>query len=322
MDKNNASANNLGFFVGGLALFTAAAVILTSAVPEAIATPTAAWGQNVLTIFINTLPFLVLGSLTAGFLEQFLPPPTITNHLPRSPRGRLLAAGLLGLVFPFGPVGIVPIVWILHKKGLPAYLAITLLLAAPAVNPISILATAATLGWGWALFHPTAALLIAICVGALADRLPLLASFHPAPSPDPTQPTSFTLRTFWSAVSRGSELLLHFLAYFVAGCLLAAVWQTTPLSATLIGAGQSTLTSVIAILPITFFAGASSLTASTATAVSSAGVTAVYLTLSTMLGITTITTLMAVLKPRSLALLLPIITFFSLLSGLFITIFN
>ncbi|MCB0037341.1 MAG: permease [Anaerolineales bacterium] len=322
MDKNSASTNNLGLFVGGLALLTAAAVILTAAVPQAIATTTAAWGQHVLTVFINTLPFLVLGSLTAGFLEQFLTPQTITNQLPRSPRGRLLAAALLGLVFPFGTVGIVPIAWVLHKKGLPASLGVTFLLAAPAVNPISFLATATTLGWGWALFHLTAALLIAFCVGALANRLPLLASFHPAPPPNLAQPTSFTLRTFWSAVSQGSDLLLHFLAYFVVGCLLAAVWQTTPLTTTLIGTNQSTLTSMIAILPITFFAGTSSLTASTATAAWSAGVTAIYLTLGTMLGITTVTTLTAVLKPRSLALLLAIITFFSLLSGLLVTIFN
>lgn len=325
MDKNSTTASNLGLFVGGTALLTAAAVVLISAAPDMMGTTTAVWGKSVLTIFINTLPFLVLGSFTAGFLEYFLTPQTVTNHLPSSLRGGLLAASLLGLVFPFGTVGIVPIVWVLHKKGLPAFLSLTLLLAAPAVNPITFLATATTLSWGWALLHTTAALLIAVCMGGLAYRLPLLATFRPAQISNRNQPSSFKLHTFWSAVGRGSDLLLYFLVYFVAGCLLAAAWEAAKLTPTVLIGGQTTLTSMVAILSIAFFSGNSTLTVSPTAAawltVTSAGTTAVYLILSTMFGITTAITLTAVLKPRSLILLLPIVALLSLLCGLFVTIF-
>lgn len=60
-------------------------------------------------IFIEATPFLVLGTVASGLVEQFLPQQTLQRLLPRGRlRGALAGAGL-GLLFPAGECGTVPL---------------------------------------------------------------------------------------------------------------------------------------------------------------------------------------------------------------------
>jgi uncharacterized membrane protein YraQ (UPF0718 family) len=99
-------------------------------------------------ILYEALPFIVLGVIISGFLEEFVPQQIIAGlfkhgALSRGP-ARLAAialGGVLGLVFPMCECGIVPIMQRLLRKGVPVGVCISYMLAGPIINVVVISAT-------------------------------------------------------------------------------------------------------------------------------------------------------------------------------------
>ncbi|MGB8214712.1 MAG: permease [Anaerolineales bacterium] len=102
-------------------------------------------------IFIEAIPFLLLGTLGSGFVEAFLDPGQIQRFVPRNLLAGALTGSLLGMVFPVCECGVVPLTRRLFNKGLPVVAGMAFLMAAPVLNPIVILSTASAFGWGWML---------------------------------------------------------------------------------------------------------------------------------------------------------------------------
>lgn len=130
-----------------------------------------------LSILFEGAPFILLGTLISGFLDIYLPPGAMDRLLPKN---RVLAvgvAGLLGGVFPVCECAVVPVIRRLIGKGLPVACALTYMLAAPIVNPITALSTwKAFMGQHQALTTCSRLLLgflLAAGVGLLVSRLPL-----------------------------------------------------------------------------------------------------------------------------------------------------
>ncbi|MGE9268775.1 MAG: permease [Verrucomicrobiales bacterium] len=94
-----------------------------------------------LAIFLEGLPFIFLGTLVSGFLGTFLPANAFERALPRKPVGAVLLAGVLGIVFPVCECAVVPVIRRLVRNGLPASCALTYMLAAPIVNPVTAIST-------------------------------------------------------------------------------------------------------------------------------------------------------------------------------------
>jgi len=92
-------------------------------------------------ILWEALPFIVLGAIIAGILEEFVPQRLITRFLPRSRPLAIALGGLLGLVFPMCECGIIPIMRRLIRKGLPLSCCIAYLLAGPIINVVVMLST-------------------------------------------------------------------------------------------------------------------------------------------------------------------------------------
>ena len=103
-------------------------------------------------IFIEALPFLLLGTLASGIVEVFVNQDLIRKTIPRSALLSTLAGSVLGLLFPVCECGVVPLVRRLYKKGLPPAAGIAFLLAAPVINPIVIFSTATAFGFGSMFF--------------------------------------------------------------------------------------------------------------------------------------------------------------------------
>jgi len=99
------------------------------------------FSYSFLSILLEGLPFLLLGTIISGLLDQFLPARLMTRLLPRNAYAGALVSGLLGVIFPMCECGIVPVIRRLMAKGLPVSNAITYMLAAPIVNPITALST-------------------------------------------------------------------------------------------------------------------------------------------------------------------------------------
>jgi uncharacterized protein len=92
-------------------------------------------------IIYEALPFIVLGVVIAGLLEEFIPQQAITKIIPKN---RLLAiglGGLLGIIFPMCECGIIVITKRLLRKGLPLSVCVCYMLAGPIINVVVMSST-------------------------------------------------------------------------------------------------------------------------------------------------------------------------------------
>ena len=94
-----------------------------------------------LAIFWEAMPFLVIGALISGILEEMVPQQVMARFIPRKPILAILLGGLLGLIFPMCDCGIVPIMRRLLRKGVPLSCCTSYMLAGPIVNVVVILST-------------------------------------------------------------------------------------------------------------------------------------------------------------------------------------
>ena len=71
-------------------------------------------------ILWEAMPFIVLGAVVAGILEEFLPQQALTKFLPKSVLPAVMIGALLGLVFPMCECGIVVVMRRLLAEGAAA----------------------------------------------------------------------------------------------------------------------------------------------------------------------------------------------------------
>jgi uncharacterized membrane protein YraQ (UPF0718 family) len=87
------------------------------------------------------MPFVLLGILLSVVVQVWLPQGALIKSLPKNPLLRRLLVSTLGVLLPVCECGNVPLTRGLLKQGLSVSESITFLLAAPIVNPITILTT-------------------------------------------------------------------------------------------------------------------------------------------------------------------------------------
>ena len=92
-------------------------------------------------IIWEAFPFVVLGAIIAGILEEVVPQQAIAKILPKNRLLSVAVGALLGLVFPMCECGIVPVMRRLLRKGMPLPTCVAYMLAGPIINGIVILST-------------------------------------------------------------------------------------------------------------------------------------------------------------------------------------
>lgn len=100
------------------------------------------FGTLLVSIVVQATPFLVLGVTVSGLIAAYLPKDLLSRVTPRSPLLAVPTAGVAGMVLPGCECASVPVSQSLMRRGLPQAAALAFLLAAPAVNPIVLVATA------------------------------------------------------------------------------------------------------------------------------------------------------------------------------------
>jgi uncharacterized membrane protein YraQ (UPF0718 family) len=93
-------------------------------------------------VCVQALPFLVFGVLLSGVIAAFVSPAALRRALPARPAVAVPVAGAAGLVLPGCECASVPVARRLIGQGVPDAAALTFLLAAPAINPVVLVATA------------------------------------------------------------------------------------------------------------------------------------------------------------------------------------
>lgn len=96
-------------------------------------------------IVFEALPFIIIGALISGTLEELLPQQFLARVIPKRRSLAIAASALMGMIFPMCECGIVPVMRRLLGKGLPLSCAVAYMLAAPIINPVVI-------GSTWAAF--------------------------------------------------------------------------------------------------------------------------------------------------------------------------
>ncbi|MEC3915612.1 permease [Nocardia sp. CDC160] len=93
-------------------------------------------------VFVQAVPFLVLGVLVSGVIAAFVSPALLRKALPRNETAAIGVAGLAGMALPGCECGVVPVARRLIEQGAPSSVALAFLLSAPAINPVVLVATA------------------------------------------------------------------------------------------------------------------------------------------------------------------------------------
>src|SRR5215218_397693 len=94
-----------------------------------------------LSIVVEALPFVILGALVSVIVRLFAPTERILRLLPKRPLLRRLSISLFGTFMPVCECGNVPVARGLVIRGLSVAESTTFLLAAPIINPVTLLAT-------------------------------------------------------------------------------------------------------------------------------------------------------------------------------------
>lgn len=145
-------------------------------------------------IFIEAMPFLVIGALFSAIIEVFVSTDRLLRFIPKRLAGGLLLGVGAGFLIPTCECGVVPIVRRLMHKGVPPFIAITYMLAAPIVNPVVLAST--YIAFQGSLTMVAARVLVAAVVAAIIGvyvsrlKTPILRS-SPSCSHDDTRYVHF-----------------------------------------------------------------------------------------------------------------------------------
>ena len=155
--------------IGGFVFLAIAVIVLiaTRGTPAG-----ATLGLSFVSIILEALPFVMLGSLLGGLFEVFVSREWVVRLLPERKVFAILVAAGLGLLLPVCECAVIPFTRRLVRKGVPFSTAVAYLLAGPIVNVLVGSATLMAYGWNW---HVLAARMgfgyfVAVAVALAMDR--------------------------------------------------------------------------------------------------------------------------------------------------------
>jgi uncharacterized membrane protein YraQ (UPF0718 family) len=177
------------------------------------------WTTVFVSVLLQAVPFLVFGVMLSAVIAVFVPPSFWVRALPQNPVLAVPVAGVAGVVLPGCECGSVPIAGALIRRGVTPAAALAFLLAAPAINPIVLTATAIAFPNrpGMVLARAVSSLLVAVLMGWLWLLLGR-ADWIRLPARPDLEDTSRS-RAFWSACRHD---VLHAGGFLVVGAAAAA----------------------------------------------------------------------------------------------------
>jgi uncharacterized membrane protein YraQ (UPF0718 family) len=236
-------------------------------------------------IFIEAMPFVLIGALVSGVIGVFVRDETVGRLLPRGRLAAPVVGSLLGLIFPVCECGVVPVTRRLVHKGASVGLGVAFLFASPVINPIVLWSTFAAFGGNWHMVAWRAGLTFAVAtlVGVvfafhpdgrtLLKAAPTLLGYHPLPpdrhaahphdhhgqgthdghshsdSHDDHDHTAMPfLEKLRHVCEHSAQEFFEMGKFLVFGAILASLLQSLIPRQTLLSIGQSPVGSVIAMV--------------------------------------------------------------------------
>lgn len=94
-----------------------------------------------ISIFFESLPFLLLGSLISSIIETYITDDKLAKMIPKNGILGSIVGIFLGFFLPACDCAVIPISKRLLKKKIPVNVAISFMLASPIINPVVLLST-------------------------------------------------------------------------------------------------------------------------------------------------------------------------------------
>ena len=210
-----------------------------------------------ISVIIESLPFVILGIALSILVQVWVPDRWIMRILPRNAFLRRASISFLGIFLPVCECGNVPLARGLIVKGFTVSESMTFLLAAPIVNPITILTTGQAFGFDSWIFAArlVGGFVIANVIGWLFSKHPdqdsLLTDSFAAECrlPDPHEHDQTRWQKSVELFTRESGVIMP--ALFV-GSLIAGLVQVAVPRSVLLSLGSNPLWSILAMMALAF----------------------------------------------------------------------
>lgn len=213
-------------------------------------------GAIFLSIIIEALPFVLIGSVISGFIEVYITPDTVHRYLPQNKVLRILFGTFIGFLFPSCECGIVPIVNRFLEKKVPTYTAVPFLATAPVINPIVLFATYTAFGNSvrFALFRALGSILVALVLGIFWGFISSESILKT--EPQAKQEHDFSDVKGWKKVGyaliQAIDEFFDTGRYLVFGCLFASFVQVYVPTYILTRIGHNSLTAILLMMILAF----------------------------------------------------------------------
>ncbi|PRX22003.1 permease [Actinoplanes italicus] len=231
--------------VEALALLLILLVVFRNPLADLVSDPRLqTWTTVFVSVLVQAVPFLVFGVVLSAVIAVFVPRSFWAKALPRHPAAAVPAASLAGVVLPGCECGAVPIAGSLIRRGVTPAAALAFLLAAPAINPIVLTATAVAFPGNpeMVLARAVASLVVAIAMGWLWLRLGKTDWIRLPRRSDLDE--SSKSRAFWAACRHD---VMHAGGFLVVGAAAAATINVVVPEAWLQTLAENPVLSVLAL---------------------------------------------------------------------------
>jgi uncharacterized protein len=208
------------------------------------------WTTVFSAMFVQALPFLVVGVVISAAIAAFVPPHALQRLLDRPARASLPIATAGGVLLPGCECSAVPVADRMRRSGVPFASALAFAMASPALNPVVMVATATAFPGQprvvVARFLASAA--VVLVTATVVHRRGVTPSaprdLGAAAAPAALLPASSRRRTFADALEHD---FLHTAGFLVVGAALAATVRVFVPSGWLDSLAGTLITAVIAL---------------------------------------------------------------------------
>lgn len=214
------------------------------------------WFAIFISIIIEALPFVLLGTILSGIIEVFITPDIVNKFLPKNKFLRVLFGTFVGFVFPSCECGIIPIINRFLEKKVPSYTAVPFLATAPIINPIVLFATYSAFGNSirFLILRFVGATIVAIALGVmlafLVDDNILKEDAKPTHFHDYSDKKWY--QKIFLALAHAIDEFFDIGRYLVFGTLIASAMQIYLPTRVLTTIGHSPITAILVMMLLAF----------------------------------------------------------------------
>ncbi|HFE9469607.1 TPA: permease [Streptococcus agalactiae] len=214
------------------------------------------WFAIFISIIIEALPFVLLGTILSGIISVFITPDIVNKFLPKNKFLRVLFGTFVGFVFPSCECGIIPIINRFLEKKVPSYTAVPFLATAPIINPIVLFATYSAFGNSirFLILRFVGATIVAIALGVmlafLVDDNILKEDAKPTHFHDYSDKKWY--QKIFLALAHAIDEFFDTGRYLVFGTLIASAMQIYLPTRVLTTIGHSPITAILVMMLLAF----------------------------------------------------------------------